>query len=118
MSNIKGLNSLLNKLDKLGGDITEPIKDGLEEVTFKMVGQAKQLARVRTGAMRNSIINEVEKVSDTKVVGQFGTNIEYAIFNELGTSKMTAQPFINPGFEAYKGEIVEDIKKHVLEELK
>ena len=34
-----------------------------------------------------------------------GTNVEYAPYVELGTSKMAAQPFLNPALEANKDNI-------------
>ena len=61
---------------------------------------AQGLARVRTGFMRDSVYVIVEPVNEG--VGQagwvliVGDSAPYAIFNELGTYKMSAQPFIRP----------------------
>lgn len=114
---IENLESLFKKLDKLGKDAIKPVERGLEKSTKTMVGKAKLLTRVDTGTLRSSIIDEQESSSE-KVTSQFGTNIEYGIFNELGTSKMSAQPFITPAFESTKGDIARNIRKELVEELK
>ncbi len=49
-----------------------------------------------TGTLRRSITHEV--VGD---VGRVGTNVEYGIFIELGTSKMSASPYLRPALESF-----------------
>lgn len=53
----------------------------------------------RTGNLRNSISHAAD--SDTAYVG---TNIEYAPYVEMGTSKMAARPFLRPAVENYTSE--------------
>lgn len=53
---------------------------------------AKQRSRVDTGAMRGAWATEVQGALSARVAnGQ-----EYAIYNEYGTSKMSAQPMARP----------------------
>ena len=40
-----------------------------------------------------------------------GTNVEYAPYNELGTVKMDAHPFLRPGLEISESEIEQIIEK-------
>lgn len=54
---------------------------------------------VRTGALRNSITHD----SDSEAA-YVGSNIEYAPYVEMGTSKMAARPFIQPAVESYMDE--------------
>ena len=55
------------------------------------------LARVDTGAMRASCGYDV----DADGLGfEAGPTVFYAPFNEYGTSRMSPQPFVIPGFEA------------------
>lgn len=56
---------------------------------------------VRTGRLRNSISYGVD--TDEPAV-YIGSNVEYAPYVELGTSKMRAQPFLKPAVENYAGE--------------
>lgn len=56
---------------------------------------AKQLAPVDTGRLRSSIATEMSR--DSKgVVAYVGSNVEYAIYLEMGTSRMAARPYLIP----------------------
>ena len=59
---------------------------------------------VVSGTLRRGVTHEVEK-GPNRVVGRVGTNIEYAIPLEFGTSKMAARPFLRPGLEKNKKPI-------------
>lgn len=56
---------------------------------------------VRTGRLRNSISYGVD--TDEPAV-YIGSNVEYAPYVELGTSKMRARPFLKPAVVNYAGE--------------
>lgn len=60
---------------------------------------AKQNCPVDTGRLRSSITNELGQDSQG-LVATIGTNVEYAPYVELGTSRMAAQPFLLPALEA------------------
>ena len=53
----------------------------------------------RTGRLRNGITHETD--ADTVYVGD---NVDYAIYVELGTSKMKERPFIRPAIENHLEE--------------
>jgi HK97 gp10 family phage protein len=57
---------------------------------------AQGLARVRTGFMRDSVFVITDVSPDGTAVLIVGDSAPYAIFNELGTYRMSAQPFIRP----------------------
>lgn len=67
---------------------------------------AKQLAPVDTGNLRNSITHR-QLDGDTEIVG---SAVEYAPYQELGTRKMKAQPYLRPAIENHIQEY-----KHVAE---
>ena len=98
--------------DKAIQGMEQAVSMALEASALLVEGQAKALAPVDTGNLRNSITHEVEG-QEAKV----GTNVEYAPFVELGTSKQAAQPYLNPALEQNKGNIkrifAEAIKKGV-----
>ena len=64
-----------------------------------IAGAAAQGAPVDTSALRNSIPSESHMETDLLYIVQDG--VEYGIFQELGTSKMAAQPFLIPAVEAF-----------------
>lgn len=47
-----------------------------------------------------------------------GTGVHYGIFQEHGTRKMAAQPFLYPAYYAIEGEIVRDIGKVLKKDIK
>lgn len=62
---------------------------------------AKSHAPVDTGNLRRSITHEVE-VGRLYAEARIGTNVRYAIFQELGTRHHPAQPFLRPALEAVR----------------
>lgn len=56
---------------------------------------------VRTGRLRNSISYGVDTSEPAVYIG---SNVEYAPYVELGTSKMRARPYLKPAVENYAGE--------------
>lgn len=85
--------------------------DGLEQAKAKIIeewgllaeGYAKINCPVDTGRLRNSISHGKEDDS-TMVVG---TNVEYAPYVELGTSRMGARPFLAPSIDEHIAEYQE-----------
>ena len=80
----------------------------LEKIGILVEGRAAKNAPVDTGRLRNSITHETEQ--DYAIIG---TNVEYAPFQELGTSRMEAQPYLRPAVDQSQG----DIKKILEQEL-
>ena len=66
----------------------------LEEWGLFAEGEAKLYCPIDTGRLRNSISHDHD--DSTMVVG---TNVEYAPYVELGTSRMDPQPFLAPAIE-------------------
>lgn len=59
-------------------------------------GQAKQLVRVDTGNLKNSISTE----RDGELAGTVGPrDVDYAMPQEYGTYKMSAKPYMRPSAE-------------------
>ncbi len=56
---------------------------------------------IRTGRLRNSISYGVDTSEPAVYIG---SNVEYAPYVELGTSKMRARPYLKPAVENYAGE--------------
>lgn len=56
----------------------------------------------RTGRLRNSLSHTTD--SDSAYIG---TNVEYAAYVELGTSKMAAKPYLKPAVQNHTSEYKE-----------
>ena len=84
---------ILNEVDRL-------IKQKLELAALIVEHTAKQLCPVLTGTLRRSITRQIEKRE-----ARVGSNVEYAPFVEIGTSKMTAQPYLRPALHSNMSKI-------------
>jgi HK97 gp10 family phage protein len=87
-----GTRVLLDNLDKLLPEVKAAIAPVMQEAAAVGEQVMKANARVDTGEMRDSTYVDVR---DDQIV--FGDDSDHALYNELGTSKMSAQPFIVPG---------------------
>jgi HK97 gp10 family phage protein len=85
----------------------DAILRALETVGLFVEGEAKLRAPVDTGRLRNSITHEV--VPDELAV-YIGSNVEYAPYQEYGTSKMKAHPYLHPAITQNMGTIKDIIK--------
>ena len=84
---IVGLESLLRKLNKLGGNIDEVLTQSIGQQTKLVQGDAKDLCPVDLGDLRNSIKGNVKKYKG-RIVGVVSTNSDHAAYVEFGTGKV------------------------------
>lgn len=75
------------------------IAKDLQRRALQVDRAAKQLCPVDTGRLRSSITNQLG-TDGGGLLAVIGTNVEYAPYVELGTSKAPAQPFLLPALEA------------------
>lgn len=64
---------------------------------------------IDTGNLLNSV--QTDSVSVGPLRAEIGTRVQYAIYNELGTSKMKARPFFQPAYDKVKPEFIKAIEK-------
>jgi HK97 gp10 family phage protein len=97
-------------------DNTEQVVDGiesaidvaLEKIGLLAEGYAIKKCPVDTGNLRGSITHEID-TSDNAVY--IGTNVEYAPYVELGTSRQKAQPFLRPAASEHGAQYRQVLKK-------
>lgn len=80
--------------------IDQALAKALEEVGLVAEGYAKNACPVDTGRLRNSITHQVRPSEKSVYIG---TNVEYAPYVELGTSRMKPQPFLRPAAADHEG---------------
>lgn len=135
MSTLQGLDEILATLSGLGGDVKESARKGLERGAKKIQKNAKMLAPVDTGHLRNSIKTKSETTQDGASAQVF-TNTEYASYVEFGTGQrgresdidrpegvsykadwpgQTAQPYMTPAYlhAQNSGEVEQEVIKSV-----
>ena len=72
------------------------IKEKLKIIALKVERKAKQLCPVKTGTLRRSITHNIAPDGKSAKVG---SNVGYAPYVEMGTSKMTAYAFLRGALE-------------------
>lgn len=70
-----------------------------------LTAEAKRRAPVRTGRLRASITWEVD---EEMLSGRYGSNVSYAIFQELGTSKISGKHYLEGALQKLKGKLDEN----------
>lgn len=79
-------------------------RDALNIVGDQVVGWAQDLTPVDTGNLKSSLTHEAES-NNVEIVGASNSkapikDVNYAIYVELGTVKMHAQPYLRPAIES------------------
>lgn len=89
-------------LHELFGSVDGPAGKFLKRVGVKVQRGAKRRAPVDTGRLRSSITEELSR-EGSDLVERVGTDVEYALHQEFGTSKMAAHPYLRPALDDAKG---------------
>lgn len=87
-------------LDRITAELRPKASAHIEKYGLAITANAAMLAPVDTGALRSSLTSESHMESELLFVLQDG--VTYGIFQELGTSKMAAQPFVIPALENWR----------------
>ena len=106
------IDDVISQLKRSADRAVEQAMKELEKTAFEVEREAKLNAPVDTGMLRGSITTE--EVGDGFEVF---TNVEYAPFLEYGTSKMAAQPFMEPALDIATKGLGDRIKKIITEQL-
>jgi len=136
MAQIKGLNSVLKNLEKFGKEAENEIEDALIKASANIELDAKRLAPVNLGKLRQSV--NTNKINDLNY--SIGTSLKYAPYQEFGTGgfvdlsylseaeypssyaaqfrgkgkrkvNIPAQPFLFPALIINRGELIKDLKQ-------
>lgn len=86
-------------IERLFASESGPVGKALARAAVKVESAAIRLCPVDTGRLRSSISHELAQ--DGKgLLALVGTNVEYAIYVELGTRFSRAQPYLRPALKA------------------
>ena len=93
-----------NKKDVLNA-LNDQIAVALETIGLRAERHAKAYCPVDTGRLRNSISHASDEDS-----AYIGTNVEYAPYVELGTSRQKAKPYLAPAVQKHIDEYKKIVK--------
>jgi HK97 gp10 family phage protein len=102
------------KGDELKKKMDRVVPWAINSIMADCVREAKQVHpwKVRTGTLQGGIQMRVAELIGSAWVGLWGVwGVLYAIFQELGTVKMRANPFLRPAADKLYPKLKEKIKE-------
>ena len=91
---VKGMKELQRKNEQMVRDLRgEPMLNAMRKCTLMVQRDAKINAPVKTGRLRASITPEVRVEGKADVIGVVGSNVDYALVQEIGSGKYAEAPF-------------------------
>lgn len=87
------------RLDEISEGVRPKASEIVVSSAFEIQGIAQLYAPVDTAALKNGIETDVAPDRMSAVIHD---SVDYGIFQELGTSKMQAQPFLTPAVETVR----------------
>lgn len=106
------------KLQWNGAKVAQAVKvatrNAMDETMVACVSTARSLVRVDTGALRSDISFKSAVIRGFMVEASFGApTVPYAIFQEIGTVKMTAQPFLRPAADTEYPKLADRVARRL-----
>lgn len=107
---IRGGRDIGRKTRRITAELEQAAKAAVIDTALAIEGDAKRKAPVDTGRLRNSITHER---SDDELSARVGTNVEYAPYQEFGTVRMNAQPFLHPAAEGQRNQFKRRLRENL-----
>ena len=99
-----------NRANELRAELSKAKKAALTAVGIQAEKNVKAVTPVDTGRLRNSISHRLQGDSAVAI----GTNVEYATYVEMGTSKMKKpHPYLRPGITNNVDQYRDIIKQYL-----
>lgn len=98
---ITGMSDAMAKFDKYKKTVQTEVKDEVAASALKIQSDAKKLAPVNLGVLRNSIYLNTQNVSQGKFMFTIGAKVKYAPYIEFGTGGKVSIP---KGYESYANQ--------------
>lgn len=92
--------ALGSRMQSAGGRVGARAAAALRKTAYDIEADAKALAPVDTGNLRNSISTTIGGDGRTgAMTAEVGPTAEYGIYQEYGTSTQPGTPFLGPAFD-------------------
>ena len=103
-----GVSVVQDNTGQVADGIDSAIGIALEKIGLLAENYAAKKCQVDTGNLRGSITYEVDAGGNAVYIG---TNVEYAPYVELGTSRQKAQPFLRPAASEHGAQYRQVLEK-------
>lgn len=98
-SELRNLAAELGTVPKIVGPLAKVV---VKKTAKDIESSAKQLAPVDTGFLRSGIkTSDLRNVSQDSPAAEVRASANYAVYQELGTSRMAPQPFMGPAADKH-----------------
>ena len=105
-----GAQRMAAKFAAAAGAVQAVVPSALDKAALLVLRRAKQKAPVDTGALRANIFSDHPSPDEADVVSP----MEYSIYQEMGTYKMAAQPYMRPALDESQDQIEELLGHEVI----
>lgn len=109
------IDEILSKFNKLQDFFDHGLEQILEQWLQDVEKEAKSLAPIRTGFLRDNISSLGTSIANDVIKGSVASAAQYSSFLEFGTIKMSAKPFLKPALENKIDELVNRIRNKIEE---
>jgi HK97 gp10 family phage protein len=93
---VDGIEEFQQTMFKLDSGIQRHVHQFLASLAADIKAEAERLVPVRTGYLKSTIYAKIQEW-----LAQIGADAAYALFVELGTKHMHAQPYLWPAIQQY-----------------
>jgi HK97 gp10 family phage protein len=93
---VDGIEEFQRAMSKLDSGMQRHVHQYLASLAAEIKAEARRLVPVRTGYLKSTIYARIQEW-----VAQIGADAAYALFVELGTRHMRAQPYLWPAIQEY-----------------
>lgn len=123
---IKGKDRLLAQLNKGINFLERYVAEALDEIAGNIITDAKSYVAVDTGSLQKSIRKQVyaKPAHNVRKIGvraggyvrnpKTGRLVDYAVYQEYGTSRMRPQPFMRPAIHKNLLDMRMIMSKHLM----
>ena len=108
---ITGDKELQKQIKTLGKKSIQALKVAMLKSAILVEGTAKENAPYRFGRLRASITHD--PLTATSTTQKVGSDVEYAPWQEYGTAKMPAHPYLLPALKTNRLKILNIVKKAI-----
>lgn len=95
------------------GEIDDALLDTLAELTDMGEANLESITPYDTGYLLESAYCDIFVDGSNRIVLRIGAEAEYAVYVELGTSRMAAQPYIRPTADLLVHALLPTFQKHL-----
>ena len=114
---VSGAEALEAALEEVAERLLPLAAQGVAQGTQALAQEARELAPVNTGALRESIQAGPVSQEGSSVQGSVAAKAEHAAYVEMGTRQQAPKPFLYPAYQTQRDALVQAVAAAIKEGL-